>query len=333
MITDHLKRLLRGAPLDEPEALELFGEMLDGKATPLQIGAVLTALRIKGEIAEELLGFTRAVLARSTLEHQVNDCVDTCGTGGDHQSTFNVSTAAAILVAASGVRVVKHVAPRLSSRAGSLEVLEELGVKAATSCGDIATDLAKHRIAFVQRERTLPALEVLARMARELEVRTTIDVLTPMVSPMAPRYQLVGAYSEAHMLPMAQALGELGRERAWVVRGTDGIDELSLCAPSKVVAFENGAVTSFTIDPRDHGLTLAPAESVRGGGPKENAGMLREVLGGDRPGPLTDIVLLNAGAALHIAGAAPSLTRGISAAREALENGEARRLLTQLTTA
>lgn len=332
MITDHLKRLLRGAALDEPEAQELFGDMLDGKATPLQVGAVLTALRIKGEIAEELLGFTRAVLARSTLRHQVNDCVDTCGTGGDHQSTFNVSTAAAIVVAASGTKVAKHVAPRISSRAGSLEVLQELGVKAATNCGDISAYLDKHGIAFIQRERTLPTLEALARIARELEVRTTIDVLTPMVSPMAPRFQLVGAYSEAHMLPMAQALGELGRERAWVVRGTDGVDELSLCAPSKVVAFENGAVTSFTIDPRDHGLAFAPPESVRGGGPKENAGMLREVIANARPGPLTDIVLLNAGAALHIAGAAPSLARGISAARETLENGNANRLLEQLTT-
>ena len=165
-----------------------------------------------------------------------------------------------------------------------------------------------------------------------LPLRTSIDVITPMVSPMAPRYQLVGAYSEAHMLPMAQALGELGRERVWVVRGNDGVDELSLSATSKVVAFENGAVNTFTIDPRDHGLEMAPPESVRGGGPKENASMLREVLEAKRPGPLTDIVLLNAGAALFIAGAAASLRKGIEAARETLTKGAARELLARLSS-
>ena len=331
MITGYLKRVLRGAHLDEPEARELFGDMLDGKATPVQVGALLTALRINGEVAEELLGFARAVLQRTTLTQQVTDVIDTCGTGGDHQSTFNVSTASAFVVAAAGTRVVKHVAPRISSRAGSLEVLQELGIPLAADCSAIMDAVATHRLVFVSRERTLPSFEALARTASALEVRTTIDVVTPMVSPMAPRFQLVGAYSEAHMLPMAQALGELGRERVWVVRGSDGIDELSLSATSKVVAFENGAVNSFTIDPRDHGLELAPPESVRGGGPQENAAMLREVLEAKRPGPLTDIVLLNAGAALFIAGAVVSLRQGIDRARETLSRGEASGLLARLT--
>ncbi len=326
----HLKRLLRGAHLDEPEARELFGDMLDGKATPVQVGAVLVALRLKGETAEELQGFARAVLERSTLQQQVTDVIDTCGTGGDHQSTFNVSTASAFVVAAAGGRVVKHVAPRISSRAGSLEVLQELGVALGTDCTAIKDSLAAHRLVFVSRERTLPTFDALARTAAALEVRTTVDVVTPMVSPMAPRYQLVGAYSEAHMVPMAEALGELGRERVWVVRGNDGVDELSLSATTKVVAFENGAVTTFTIDPRDHGLTMAPPESVRGGAPKENASMLREVLEAKRPGPLTDIVLLNAGAALFIANTTSSLAKGIDLARETLMKGEARSLLAQL---
>lgn len=327
MLTGHLKRLLRGAALDETEAQELFGAMLDGRATPLQIGAILTALRIKGETAEELQGFARAVLERTTLKQRVRDVIDTCGTGGDHQSTFNVSTAAAFVVAASGGRVVKHVAPRISSRAGSLEVLAELGVPLASNCTDLHAAMDTVGLAFVPRANTLAAFEELARIAAELEVRTTIDVVTPLASAMAPRYQLAGVYSEAHMLPMAQALGELGRERAWVVRGTDGVDELSLSAVSKVVAFENGAVTTFTVDPRDYGFALAPAESVRGGGPKENASMLREVLAGGRPGPLTDIVALNAGAALFIANIATSLQRGIDKARATLAAGEAHKLL------
>ncbi len=332
MITGHIKRLLRGAPLDEPEARELFGAMLDGKASPIQVGAILTALRLKGETADELQGFVRAVLERTRLNHQVTDVVDTCGTGGDQQSTFNVSTASAFVVAASGTRVVKHVAPRLSSRTGSLEVLQELGVRLATDCPEITSAIAHHHLAFVAREHTLPALEALAAAASALEVRTSIDVVTPIVSPMAPRYQLIGAYSESHMLPIAQAAGELGRERVWVVRGNDGVDELSLSATSKVVAFENGAVSTFTIDPRDHGLQLAPPESIRGGGPKENAAMLREILDGARPGPLTDIVLLNAGAALYIAGAVASLQNGIEAARKTLSRGAARDLLARLCT-
>jgi anthranilate phosphoribosyltransferase len=305
--------------------------MLDGKASPVQVGAVLTALRLKGEIAEELHGFARAVLERTTLKLQVSDVIDTCGTGGDHQSTFNISTASAFVVAAAGTRVAKHVAPRISSRAGSLEVLQELGVPLSVDCAGIDDAMDAHRLAFVSRERALPAFEALARTAAALELRTTIDVITPMVSPMTPRYQLLGAHSETHMLPMAQALGELGRERVWVVRGNDGVDELSLSATSKVVAFEGGAVNTFTIDPRDHGLEIAPPESVRGGGPKENAAMLREVLEGKRPGPLTDIVLLNAGAALFIANAASSLHRGIDLARETLLKGEARELLARLT--
>lgn len=333
MITGHLKRLLRGAPLDESEARELFGEMLDGAATPVQVGAVLTALRLKGEIAEELQGFARAVLERSTLRQEPSDLLDTCGTGGDHQSTFNVSTAAAMVAAAAGARVVKHVAPRLSSRAGSQEVLAELGVPMAATCADVRSAVATHGIAFVRRAQTLPSLDALASTVASLEVRTTIDVLTPLVSPLTPRFQLVGAYSEAHLTPMAQALGELGRQRVWVVRGTDGVDELSLSAPTKVVTYENGALGSFVLDPRDHGFALAQPESVRGGGPKENAGMLREVLEGKRPGPLTDIVALNAGAALYIAGTSPSLARGIDQARETLRMGTAGTLLNRLTAA
>ena len=325
--TDYLKRLLRGASLDAVNTVEMFGEFLDGKATPAQIGAVLAALRMKGERYEELVGAARAVIERSTAYACGMDVVDTCGAGSGSAPTFNVSTAAAFVAAAVGAKVLKHVAPKVTSRSGSREVLDALGVRLSGSPEEARASIEKNGIAFVPYDSGLPAMCTLLRIAAELEARTVVDLLIPFTNPAKPRYQLVGAANANQLMPIAQALGELGRQRVWVVRGNDGIDELTVTEASQVVTYDEGAVTKLEVDPRDYGLALHPPESIRGGTPEENAGMMREVLSGSRTGALRDFVALNAGAAIVLAGKAKNLTAGVDSALRAIDSGAPGELL------
>jgi anthranilate phosphoribosyltransferase len=331
MVTSYLKRLLRRAPLDMDEARELFGDLLDGKASPALTGAVLTALRLKGETAEDLEGAARAVLDRAESVKGDENVFDIARTGSAADAaSFDVATASALVVASHGVRVVEHIAPSSLRYVGSFEVASHMALTASTACKDIDQRLSTHGIAFIPREWTLPALESLGRIAAELEVRTIVDLLPPLVNPAMPRFQLIGTQSEEHMAPLAQAAGDLGRERVWVVRGDDGLDELTLTAPSKVVTFERGANGTFVLDPRDYGFELCNPESLHGGSPQENAGLIIAVLKGEHHGPLADIVALNAGASLHLADAAKTLQRGIEMARDSVRSGKAAALLERL---
>lgn len=328
--TDYLKRLLRGAPLDAIHTREMFGEFLDGKATPAQMGAVLAALRIKGERFEELVGAARAVIERSQAFVCGEDVVDTCGAGGGSAPTFNVSTAAALVAASLGARVVKHVAPKVTSRSGSRDVLDALGVRFSKTSAEANDALAANGIAFIAYDACLPAMCTLLRTAGELESRTIVDLLVPFTNPAAPRFQLVGSPNAAQLMAIAQALGELGRRRVWVVCGSDGIDELTVTGTSHVVTYDEGAVTKLDVDPRDYGLRLWEPESLRGGTPQESASMMLEVLSGTRDGALRDFVALNAAAVLLIAGRARNLTSAVETALQALKTGTPGELLTKL---
>ncbi|MBC7793024.1 MAG: anthranilate phosphoribosyltransferase [Clostridia bacterium] len=329
--TDYLKRLLRGTPLDAIHTREMFGEFLDGKASKAQMGAVLAALRMKGERSEELVGAAQAVIERSSNFCGDYDVVDTCGTGNGSAPTFNVSTAAAIVAATLGASVLKHVAPKVTSRCGSREVLDTLRVRFSGTPIEADASIREHGIAFVAYDAALPQMRELIETAAELEARTIVDILVPFTNPATPRFQVVGATNVSQLMPIARALGELGRERVWVVRGNDGIDELTVTEASQVVIYENDAVTKMELDPRDYGLELWAPESIRGGTPVENASMMHEVLSGKRTGSLRDFTALNAAATLVVAGVSKNLMVGVESAKQALTDGSPWRLLKALT--
>jgi anthranilate phosphoribosyltransferase len=258
--------------------------------------------------------------------------VDTCGTGGDGSGSFNISTTAAFVVAGAGVRVAKHGNRAASSRTGSFDVLEALGVKADLSIASAARLLRDVGIGPFFARRAHPAMRHVAAVRAELPIRTLMNCLGPLLNPVGALRQLVGVYSRALVVPMAEVLRVLGSERALVVHGADGLDELTLSGPTHAALLERGVVRELTIDPGALGLALAPASALAGGDAAENARITRAVLEGE-PGPCQDIVLLNAGAALWIAEAAPDLGAGVALARRSIASGAAKAKLAALIEA
>jgi len=315
--------LVEGRPLD-PERLEAaFGEIMDGRSTPAGAAGLLVALRMKGESAAEIVAVARALRSRAT---KVGRCdpqtLDTCGTGGSGLDTFNISTTVAFVVAGAGIPVAKHGNRAATSRSGSFDVLEALGVRIDLPLETCAEILVEVGIAPFFARTAHPAFRHLAPVRAELGVRTVLNCLGPLLSPVGARRQLVGVYSESLVEPLAEALLALGAARALVVHGDDGLDELTTTASNTAAWLADGRIERLRIDPESFGLARATHEDLAGGDPETNAGLVRQVLAGT-PGPRRDIVLLNAAAALWVAEAAPNLEHGLALAARSIDGGAA----------
>jgi anthranilate phosphoribosyltransferase len=330
--TRDLKSLLaivvQGRGLSESEAEAAFEIIMSGDATPSQMGAFLMALRVRGETVDEITGAARIMRAKAVSVDAPPGTIDTCGTGGDASGSFNISTASALVVAGCGVPVAKHGNRALSSKSGSADVLTALGVNIDADFAVVRQCLWEIGIGFLMAPRHHSATRHVAPTRVELGTRTIFNLLGPLSSPaLAPR-QLVGVFAPEWVRPMAEVLGRLGSERAWVVHGA-GLDELTTTGATTVAALENGKVETFEVVPEDVGLERSRLEDLRGGEPPHNARLMRELLAG-AGGPLRDVVLLNSGAALVIAGRAAAVEDGIQLAARSLDSGAARRVLEEL---
>lgn len=300
-----------------------FGEMMDGKSSAVASAALLVALRTKGESVAEMVAAARALRARAEQAPPVDPrAIDTCGTGGDGAETFNVSTATAFVVAGAGVPVAKHGNRAASSRSGSADVLEALGVRVDLPVACAAEILREVGIGFFFARRAHPAMRHLAQVRAELGIRTLMNCLGPLLNPCGVRRQLVGVYAVELVVPLAEALAELGAEAALVVHGSDGLDEITTTGPTTAARLASGHIETLAIDPTSLGIARTTPAALRGGDASENAAIVREVLAG-RPGPRRDLVLVNAAAALWIAGASPDLASGFDAARASVDTGAA----------
>ncbi len=325
-----LEKLRRHEDLTADEARAAMGTIMDGAAQPSQIAALLMGLALKGEHPIEMMGLATAMRERATpMPVAVGDVFDTCGTGGDGAHTFNVSTAAALVLAACGVRVAKHGNRAVSSRSGSADVFEALGVHIEAPIPQVVDTLQRVGVAFFFAPAWHPSMRHAGPTRRELGVRTAFNLLGPLTNPAGAKRQLVGVSRPELTELVARTLGHLGAERAWVVHGSDGLDEISTTGYTKVSEWKDGAVRTFYIHPADVGLPQATIEDLRGGVAADNAQMLEALLAGET-GARRDIVRLNAGASLLIAGRASSLTEGIAMAGAAIDDGRAAATLAAL---
>jgi anthranilate phosphoribosyltransferase len=318
----------QGRSLGEREAESAFDIIMSGDATPSQMGAFLMALRVRGETVDEIAGAARIMRAKAVPIEAPPGAVDTCGTGGDASGSFNISTASALVVAGCGVPVAKHGNRALSSKSGSADVLKALGVNIDADFAIVRKCLWEVGIGFLMAPRHHSATRHVAPTRVELGTRTIFNLLGPLSSPAAARRQLVGVFAPEWVRPLAEVLQRLGTERAWVVHG-DGLDELTTTGVSHVAALADGKIETFDLVAEDVGLPRARLEDLRGGDPDHNARLMRGLLRG-AGGPLRDIVLLNSGAALLIAGRVDDLAAGIELAARSLASGAARRVLDDL---
>lgn len=334
------------SPLTRDEAREVMLEILRGQATHAQIGALLIALHMKGETVEEIVGFAQAIRAEATPLHSGDAhalglsgtgrdaLVDTCGTGGDTSGTFNISTATALTIAGAGVRVAKHGNRSISSKCGSADVIEALGVRIDLPPDRIADCLEKTGIAFLYAPAMHTAMKYVQPVRRELRFRTVFNLLGPLTNPAQASAQVVGVYSADLVEKLALALNELGLHRALVVHGDDGLDEITISGPSKIAEISDGQVHTYKLAPEDFGLKRAALDEIAGGDAQENAAIIRSILDGERS-CRRDVVLLNAAAALIAAGHVDSIAEGIPLAAYAIDSGHARerlQLLVDYTT-
>lgn len=318
-----LEQIRRHEDLTTGQAADVMGEIMDGCVPPTQIAGLLMALALKGERPAEMVGFARAMRARATpLPAPVDGVFDTCGTGGDGAHTFNVSTAAALVLAGAGVRVAKHGNRAVSSRSGSADVFEALGVNLEAPPEAVHRALLDARIAFFFAPQWHPSMRHAGPARRDLGVRTAFNLLGPLTNPAGARRQVVGVSRPEHTELVARTLVALGTERAWVVHGAGGLDELSTLGHTKVSEVRDGTVNTFYVHPSDAGIRSATIADLAGGAAAENADMVRRLLEGER-GPRRDVVLLNAGAALLVAGVAGTLAEGVQVASASVDNGRA----------
>jgi anthranilate phosphoribosyltransferase len=330
-----LAKVAAGHSLSESEAETAFDIIMTGDATPSQMGALLMALRVRGETVDEITGAARIMRAKAVTIDAPPGTIDTCGTGGDGSGSFNISTASALVAAACGVPVAKHGNRALSSKSGSADVLTALGVNIEAEPAVVRCCLWEIGIGFLMAPRHHSAMRHVAPTRVELGTRTIFNLLGPMSSPAGARRQLVGVFAPEWARPMAEVLGRLGAERAWVVHGA-GMDELTTAGVTRVAEFNaqsnGGRVIEFDVVPEEAGLQPANPDDLKGGEPAHNAALMRDLLGGAR-GPLRDIVLLNSAAALVVAGRVETLRDGAEIAAGAIDSGAARRILEKLVAA
>ena len=324
-----IAKVAAGQSLSQEEARQAFEFVMSGAASPAEIAGLLMALRVRGETVDEIAGAARAMRAKALKVSAPEGAIDTCGTGGDAKGTFNISTAAAFVVAGAGVPVAKHGNRSISSRSGSADVLKALGVNLEAPPEAISSCIHGCGLGFMFAPAHHAAMRHVAQVRAELGTRTIFNLLGPLANPASTKYQLVGVFGQEWVEPMAQVLGLLGTERAWVVHGEDGLDELTTAGISDVAVLDRGQVATFRVSPRNAGLPEAKPEDLIGGDAIENAAHIRALLGGLK-GPFRDIVLFNAAAALLVAGKAQSLREGVALAAEAIDSGRALAVLDRL---
>jgi anthranilate phosphoribosyltransferase len=329
VLTSLIGRLVSGERLGAEAMEAAMGAIVRGEATPAQIGALLIGLRVGGETADELLGTARALRAVGTrVETGLPKLLDTCGTGGDGAHTFNLSTTVAFVCAGAGVPVAKHGNRAVSSRSGSADVLEALGVPLLDVAADCAEQVLRHGFAFLFAPHLHPAMRHVAGIRKELGVRTIMNLVGPLVNPASATHQLVGVFDDGKLGAMAEAFGRLGSERAIVVRGVDGLDEISPAGVTRWAEWrrETGEVLFGETHPSELGLDVVPVSAIAGGDARENAAITLAVLNGE-PGPYRTATLLNAAWALYAADAAESPAAGLVLATESIDRGAARAVL------
>lgn len=315
-----------GQSLSEDQAQAAFEIIMSGEASPAQIASLLTALAVRGETVAEITGAARIMRAKALPVKAPANAIDTCGTGGDAAGTVNISTAVAIVVAACDVPVAKHGNRKASSKSGTADVLEALGVNLDATPDVVEKALAEANIGFLFAQKHHSAMKHVAPVRGELGIRTIFNLLGPLSNPAGAKRQLLGVFSADWVKPMAETLQALGSERAWVVHGADGLDELTVTGPSQVAELKDGQVSVFEVTPQDAGLSTHDPSALKGGEPEDNAKALAALLDG-APGAYRDIVLLNAAAALIIAGEADDLKAGALLAAAAIDDGKAKAIL------
>ena len=315
-------KVAAGDRLTRAEAEDAFDVIMSGDATPAQIGAFLTGLRMRGETVDEIAGAVATMRAKMLRVDAPEGAIDVVGTGGDATGSYNISTASAFVVAGAGIPVAKHGNRALSSRSGAADTLMALGVKIDLPPEDIARCIREAGIGFMFAPAHHSAMKHVGPARAELGFRTVFNLIGPLSNPANVRRYLLGVFSPDWVEPLANVLATLGADRAWVVHGAGGFDEISPAGETKVASLEHGMVTVFTVSPGDAGVTGAPADSIKGGDAEHNAEALRGVLRGE-PGPYRDTVLLNAGAALVVAGAVADIAEGAARAAEAIDSGRA----------
>lgn len=329
-IREAIDKLVNRIDLSETNTVDVMNQIMTGEATPLQVASFLTALRMKGETVAEITGAARVMREKA---HRVNvdgkTVLDTCGTGGDQKGTFNISTTSAFVVAGAGVNVAKHGNRSVSSQSGSADVLGALGVKVDAPKERVEECIAKIGIGFLFAPLLHEAMKYAMEARRDIGIRTIFNLLGPLTNPAMATHQLIGIYSGELVSTIANVLKNLGSARAMVVHGLEGLDEISLCGPTKVAELRDGQVKEYIFDPEQVGLRRCAMADLHGGSAEQSAVIVRGVLSGDQ-GPARDVVLLNSGAALYVSGSAATIQDGIKLAAESIDTGKARRKLEQL---
>jgi anthranilate phosphoribosyltransferase len=321
-----IAHVVAGHDLTEEEMADITAEIMDGQATPAQIGALLTALHVKGEVVAEITGAARVMRNLAIRVQPSRPVIDTCGTGGDGCHTFNISTASAFVVAAAGCCVAKHGNRAMSGAVGGADVLETLGARIELSADQAVHCLQTVGFGFFLAPAFHRAMRYAIGPRREIGIRTIFNILGPLTNPAGAAHQLIGVFAERWVVPLAEALGRLGSRHALVVHGADGLDEISLSGPTFAAEWVNGTVKTFTIQPEDFGLSRCQLSDLQVTSAQESANIIRQIFAG-APGPARDIVSLNAGAALYIGDAVSCLSDGVKRAQEVIDSGAATRTL------
>ncbi|MCX5906489.1 MAG: anthranilate phosphoribosyltransferase [Deltaproteobacteria bacterium] len=331
MLKGFIAKVVEKESLSEAEASQAMDQIMEGEVPSSQIAALLTALRMKGETPPEISGFARTMRARAiSIRAADGECVvDTCGTGGDGLGTFNISTAVAFVAAGGGLTVAKHGNRSVSSRSGSADVLEALGVNITLPPEKVEESLQELKMAFLFAPSFHPAMKHAIGPRKEIGIRTVFNLLGPLTNPAGAQIHLLGLYREDLIQPIARVLQSLGSRAAFVVHGEDGSDEISIAGKTTICQLKDGELKSYEIEPETVGLKRAGLEAIRGGTPRDNAGILLEILEG-APGPKRDVVLLNAAAVFLASGKVAGFPEGIQMAAEAIDSGRARKKLREL---
>lgn len=322
MIKESINILIGGMDLSESEMALVMNEIMEGKATDAQIGAFLTALRCKGESVSEITGAARVMREKATRITAPEGTLDTCGTGGDMAGTFNISTMTAILVSACGVPVAKHGNRSVSSKSGSADVLEALGIKIDLEAPKVEKCLSEIGFGFLFAPLFHPAMKFAIGPRRELGVRTIFNILGPITNPAGAKRQVLGVFSDKLTEPLCRVLGNLGAEDAMVVHGQDGLDEITITDGTRVSRLRDGTIENLIVSPEDFGMKRGSLAQIAGGNADENAAIVGKVFGGEK-GAKRDVLLMNASAALLVAGKTDNLQEGASIAAEAVDSGAA----------
>ena len=325
-----LSRLINGEQLTRNEAKNMMDAIMSGVSTPSQISAFLSILRFRGETAEELTGFVESLRAHARTINYHDEVLDTCGTGGDGLSTFNISTAVAILLSSLGVKVAKHGNRAVSSRSGSADVLEKLNIPVQTTIEEAVASLDEHHMSFLFAPLYHASMKYAALPRKELGFRTVFNVLGPLANPANSQRQLLGVYDFEIARKMAETLRSLGTKRALLVTGEYGLDEFSITGPSRVLLVENNKIIEKTISPEDVGLPLGPLEDIQVKTIDESAALIQSIFSGENTSTAKNIVLLNAGAALFVAGKVDTIAEGVKITREAIDSKRAYAQLNRL---